>query len=77
MASKMVKCDENGFKIAIFFLQNHKTRLAAGVLPQTPISKYLVTLPRLQHPLVASVCSARGLNQAILGQKNLLLVNPF
>ena len=36
MASKMVKCDENGFKIAIFFLQNHKTRPAAEALPPDP-----------------------------------------
>ena len=52
MASKMVKCDENGFKIAIFLLQNHKTLPAAGgsaPRPTSTVSKYLVTIPRLQH----------------------------
>ena len=27
-------------------------------------------MPRLRHTWAASICSARGINQAILGQKN-------
>ena len=38
------------------------------------VTKYLVTIPRLLHAWVASVCSASGLNQLIFVQKNLPLV---
>ena len=49
MASKSVKCDENGVKIATFLLQNHKNRLGALVPPQASftVTTYLVTMSRL------------------------------
>ena len=57
---------------SLFLLQNHKNCPAAGGYALRPLStviKHSETMPRLRHTWAASVCSARGINQAILGQK--------
>ena len=49
--------------------QNCPAAGGSALRPLSTVTEYSETMPRLRHTWAASIRSARGINQAILGQK--------